>query len=59
MNKKQIQKYIIELQLHLTNVLKSPGYNEYAVLYYEGKIDALKELLKGEVKCKLGESFGL
>jgi len=55
-----IKKHIGSLKNKLKKLLKTSGYNEYAVLYYQGKIDALKSLLKnGEKMCELDESFGL
>jgi len=58
--KEEIQRYIDSLKKHLDNICSQAGVNDYAVLYYEGKIDALKSLLKnGEKMCELDEGFGL
>ena len=55
-----IKEYIDNLDSKLSALLKTPGYNEYVVLYYEGKIDALKSLLKnGKDMCELDSGFGL
>lgn len=57
-----IKQYLKDLRNHIKEICKSEhgGANEYALLYYEGKIDALESILKdGKNMCKLDEGFGL
>lgn len=56
----QIQKWKEALEQRLDMLFHSRGYNEYAVLYYEGKIDAMRALLNnGDRMLELDEAFGL
>ena len=55
-----IRIYIKEVEQKLDKLTRQNDYNEYAVFYYEGKIDALKSLLKGGNKMdELDEGFGI
>jgi len=59
-SEEQIKKYIKGLEEKLDELCSKQGYNEYAVLYYEDKIDALKSLLNyGKKMYELDEGFGL
>jgi len=59
-SERQIKKYIKGLEAKLGALLRTKGHNEYAVLYFEGKIDALKSLLNyGRKIYELDEGFGL